>query len=112
MSDDVEVTRGSGNVFADLGFPDAEEHLAKAELALAIKRRIAAKSLTQAQAAKLMNETQPNVSAIVRGRLKAFSLERLMHHLQALGLDVEMTIREASVDRTQGRITVRMAQSA
>jgi predicted XRE-type DNA-binding protein len=104
MSEGVEV--GSGNVFADLGIPNPDEHQIKADLALAIKRRISDKGLTQAQAATLMDETQPNVSAIVRGRLRAFSLERLMHHLNALGFDVEMMIRETPAQQ-RGRMVVR-----
>lgn len=109
MSDDVEITIGSSNVFADLGIPNPDEHRAKAGLALAIKRHIEETGLTQMQAATLMGESQPNVSAIVRGRLRAFSLERLIHHLQALGFDLEMTIKSPPANRQQGNLTVRMA---
>lgn len=112
MSEEVEVTMGSGNVFADLGIPAPEEHRAKAELAFAIKRYIEETGLTQAQAATLMGESQPNVSAIVRGRLRAFSLERLIHHLQALGFDLEVTIKSPAAGCKQGNLTVRMADSA
>ena len=93
--------------FIGLTEPDQDEHWLKADLARTIKERIAAKRLTQAKAAALMGETQPNVSAIVRGRLEAFSLDRLMHHLTALGFDVVVTLKETPPGRRQGRLALR-----
>jgi len=85
----------SGNVFADLGLPNPEEALAKAELAHKIALLIQNKGLTQVQTAKLLGVDQPKVSALLRGRLSGFSLERLMrerftnHRLMAGGRTAE-----------------------
>ena len=90
---DVEV--GSGNVFADLGLPNPEERLAKATLAHRICKIMTARRLTQTKAAVLFGVDQPKVSALVRGQLRGFSAERLFGFLNALGQDVEITIRDA-----------------
>jgi predicted XRE-type DNA-binding protein len=90
----VKIERGSGNVFADLGFPDAEERLAKANLAHRICSIIEASGLTQVQAAKRLGVDQPKVSMLIRGRLKDFSTERLLHFLVLLGRDVVIDIRD------------------
>ncbi len=84
---------GSGNVFADLGFPNAEEMLAKAELAQKISSIIMRRRLTQAQAANVLGVDQPKVSALRRGRLSGFSLERLLRFLILLGRDVEIVVK-------------------
>ena len=74
---EVAVTEGSSNVFADLGLPDSEELLAKAQLASTISDIIKGRHLTQTEAASVLGTTQPKVSNLVRGRLEGFSLERL-----------------------------------
>ena len=83
MTDDKEntITRGSSNVFADLGLPDADDLLAKANLALHIRRAIEARKLTQIQAAKILGLDQPKVSSIINGRLDGYSTDRLMRFL-------------------------------
>jgi predicted XRE-type DNA-binding protein len=86
------TTRSSGNVFADLGLPDADDLLAKANLALHIRRTIEARKLTQAQAAKLLGLDQPKVSSIINGRLEGFSTDRLMRFLNDLGCDVQISV--------------------
>jgi len=86
------TTRSSGNVFADLGLPDADDLLAKANLALHIRRTIAARKLTQAQAAKLLGLDQPKVSSIINGRLEGFSTDRLLRFLNDLGCDVHISV--------------------
>lgn len=93
IEDKYEVS--SGNLFADLGFAAPEEELARAELAHRIATIIEDRGLTQAQAAALMGVNQPKVSALVRGRLEGFSLERLARCLIALGQDVEIIVRPA-----------------
>jgi predicted XRE-type DNA-binding protein len=93
MSDDTQITRSSGNVFADLGLPDADHLLAKADLAIEISRVLEERKLTQAEAAEIMGVDQPKVSALVRGRLEGFSMERLYRFLNALGRDVEIVVR-------------------
>ena len=92
----------SGNVFADLGLPDAPELHAKADLAYEISRTIDQQGLTQAEAAEILGVDQPKVSALVRGRLEGFSLERLYRFLNALGKDVEIVVRPTSVPRSGG----------
>ena len=104
---DIPVTAGSGNVFADIGLPEAEEELTKAQLATHIRQVIKNRRLTQNAAAKLMGIDQPKVSALLNGRLANFSSERLMRLLTALGQDVDITIKSASSKREIGRIRVR-----
>lgn len=94
MRNKADHTIGSGNVFADLGFPNAEEMLAKAELARRITAIIARRRLTQAQAAGVLGVDQPKISALKRGRLSGFSLERLVRFLILLGRDVEIVVKE------------------
>ncbi len=89
------VIRGSGNVFADLRLPDALEKLTKVRLAVAVNEAIEDGHLSQAEAARRLNINQPKVSALVNYRLGGFSVERLMHFLNALGRDVEIVIRKA-----------------
>lgn len=84
---------GSGNVFADLGLPHPEERLAKAELAQKIITAIERRGLTQAEAAKLLEVDQPKISALKRGRLAGFSLDRLVRFLVLLGNDVEIVVK-------------------
>jgi len=106
MSEGPEYTTGSGNVFRDLGFPDADELLVKAELALEISRIIEHRDLTQAQAAELLGVDQPKVSALVRGRLDGFSLERLYRFLNSLGLDIQITLLDKPTFRKKAGVRV------
>ncbi|MCR6658715.1 MAG: helix-turn-helix domain-containing protein [Asticcacaulis sp.] len=94
MTDDIEMTTtaSSGNVFADLGLPDAEDLLAKANLALHIRHAIEVRKLTQVQAAKIMGLDQPKVSSIINGRLEGYSTDRLMRFLNDLGCDVQIHV--------------------
>ena len=91
----------SGNVFADLGLSNPEEALAKAELAHKIAELIRAKGLTQKRAAELLAVDQPKVSALVRGQLAGFSLERLMRFLLLLGQDIRITVQKSSKSRAR-----------
>lgn len=102
----IPVTEGSGNVFADMGLPEAEEELTKAQLASHIRQVIKRQRLTQLAAAAVMGIDQPKVSALLNGRLSNFSSERLMRLLTALGQDVDITVRAKPRDRTHGRIRV------
>lgn len=97
------TTRSSGNVFADLNLPDADDLLAKANLALHIRRTIEARKLTQVQAANLLGIDQPKVSSIINGRLDGFSTERLMRFLNDLGCDVQISV-SAPHPKTRGRV--------
>ena len=90
----LQVVRGTGNVFADLGFADAEERQTKLRLAHAINQILEHKNLTQAAAAALLKVNQPKVSALQRYKLDGFSVERLMTFLTALDRDVEISIKK------------------
>jgi predicted XRE-type DNA-binding protein len=96
----------SGNVFADLGLPNPEEALAKAELAHKITEVVRARKLTQVQTAELLGIDQPKVSALIRGRLSGFSLERLMRFLLMLGQDIKITVQACPRSRSQARVRV------
>jgi predicted XRE-type DNA-binding protein len=100
------ITRGSGNVFADLGYPDAEERQTKLRLAHAINSVIARRRLTQAAAAEKLGVNQPKVSALAHYKLAGFSVERLMTLLTALDQDVEIVIGSKPRSRATGRISV------
>ena len=106
MTEPVEMFVGSGNVFADMGLPDPEELYAKAVLSILIARAIKARGLTQAEAAKLLGTTQPKVSAVMRGRLSGFSMDRLFRFLTALGMNVRVDVQAAEEDEEQGHLLV------
>lgn len=103
---DVQVTPNTGNVLADLGLPDAEDRLARAELARQIAAAIRDRRLTQTAAARLLGTDQPKVSALAAGQLAGFSIERLAHWLTLLGKDVQIVVREKPPERPAGRLTV------
>lgn len=100
------VERGSGNVFADLGLPNPEERRAKSFIAMHITRLIDREHLTQTQAAERVGVSQPDISNILRGRLRGFTLERLISCLNRLDQDVEITIRPKDPHRSQGQVLV------
>lgn len=93
MKRSPEHHESSGNVFADLGLANAPDLQAKADLAWEISRTIDERGLTQVEAAELLGIDQPKISALVRGRLSGFSMERLYRFLNALGKDVEIVVR-------------------
>jgi predicted XRE-type DNA-binding protein len=105
-TDDTAITRGTGNVFADLGYADAEERQTKLRLAVAINEVIARRRLTQAAAAEKLAVNQPKVSALANYKLDGFSVERLMTFLTALDQDVEIVIRKKPRSRAAARISV------
>jgi len=90
---DRRVTRGGGNVFADLGFHDAQDHLAKAELVSELRHIIDRAGWTQAHAAKVMGMAQPDVSRLLRGQFANYSIDRIMRFLRAAGCEVEIVVR-------------------
>ena len=90
---DKSITRGTGNVFADLGLADAGERQTKTRLALALNRIIKDQALKQVDAARLLGVPQPKISALVNYRLDGFSVEKLMEFIVALGRDVEIIVR-------------------
>jgi len=102
----IAVTESSGNVFADMGVANAEEELAKAQLASHIRQAIKRRRMTQVQAAHLMRLDQPKVSALMNGRLEGFSGDRLMRLLTSLGQDVEIIVKAKPRGRERGHIRV------
>jgi predicted XRE-type DNA-binding protein len=105
VADDA-VTRGAGNVFADLGYVDAEERQTKLRLAHVINGVIARRRLNQAAAAEKLGINQRKVSALANYKLDGFSVERLMTFLTALDQDVEIVIRNKPRSRAAGLISV------
>ncbi|MGO9255243.1 MAG: helix-turn-helix domain-containing protein [Bryobacteraceae bacterium] len=100
-----EFTPSSGNVFADLNLPQADDLLAKAELAAKIVAEIQRRRLTQSQAPALLGIDQPKVSALKQGKVSGFSIERLMRLLLVLGRDIEITVKK-SKSRSTARLRV------
>lgn len=111
MSDDTTVHDSSGNIFEDLGLPDAEERLAKAELARVIRRVLKDRGLTQVQAADLLNVKQPDVSDLVRGKLARFSMERLERFLNALDMEVRIQVGPRPANKQRAGVTVQLVPS-
>jgi predicted XRE-type DNA-binding protein len=97
---------GSGNVFADLGYSRPEEAAAKAELARKIAKIIERRRLTQAGAATILEVDQPKISALTRGKLSGFSLDRLVRFLVLLGSDVEIVVKDQPRSRRRARLLV------
>jgi predicted XRE-type DNA-binding protein len=93
------ITLGSGNVFADLGLPNPEQELLKAELTVQIYRIIKQRNLTQTQTGKILGISQPHVSALARNRAGNFTVGRLLAFLTALGQNVEITVKPAHKQR-------------
>ena len=98
---DIKVTPSSGNVFADIGVQEPEEELAKAQLASRIREIVRQRRLTQVAAAGILRIDQPKVSALVRGRLSGFSIERLLRFIRALEYNVEIHL--TPLDPADGR---------
>jgi predicted XRE-type DNA-binding protein len=112
MSDELELTWGSGNVFADLGLEDPDLLLAKADLAIAITNIIRERGLTQTAAASELGVDQARISAIMRGRLDDFSLQRLMAFARLLGQDVRITVTPSADPARPGRMTTQTSNDA
>ncbi len=93
MSNRKRYEVGSGNVFKDIGVPNAEEHLVKAQLVFKIETIMKKRSLKQVEAAELLGVRQPDVSKMLRGEFRQFSVERLLRFLVALDQDVEIVVK-------------------
>ena len=96
----------SGNVFADLNLPHADDLLAKAELAAKIIAETQRRHLTQNQAAAILGIDQPKISALKQGKLSGFSIERLMRFLLLLGRDIEITVKDKPQSRGAAKLRV------
>jgi predicted XRE-type DNA-binding protein len=95
---------GSGNIFADLGLPNSEEHQLKAALVVQLSRLIKARKLSQIDASKLLDIKQPDLSKILRGHYRGYSVARLMRMLTAFDQDVEIRTRPHRKAGEAGRI--------
>jgi len=93
MSRKQSYAIGSGNVFKDIGVPNAEEHLVKAQLVFKIDTILKKRGLKQVEAAELFGVRQPDVSKLLRGEFRQFSVERLLRFLVALDHDVEIVVK-------------------
>lgn len=105
----IEAHEGSGNVFADLGLPDAEQRLLKANIVSELHRLIKERSLTQVKAAKLVGIHQPDLSLLLRGDFDDYSAERLMKMLTVFEQDIEITMRPNRKAGKPGRIIFKTA---
>ena len=101
----VKVDVGSGNIFADLGLPDANTHFLKAQIVSEIYRLTNERKLTQVQAGKRMGITQPEVSRMFKGQFREYSVDRLMGFLTGFDRDVEIVVRPHKKGGKAGRIT-------
>ena len=106
MTENDAITASTGNVFEDLGLPDADDRLAKVELARQVGAIIRARGLSQKAAGQVLGIDQPKVSALLAGQLAGFSLERLTRFLTLLGRDVQIVVRETSPSSSTGRLSV------
>ena len=105
----IKVELGSDNIFADLGLPDAETHLLKAQIVSEIYRLTNRRKLTQIQAGKLMGISQPEVSRLFKGNFREYSVDRLMGFLTVFDRDIEIVVRPHKKAGKGGRITFRPA---
>ncbi len=94
-SHETEIRRGSENIFADLGFPDPQTHLLKAQLVARVQDIMKARGLNQSEAARAMGVTQPDVSRMLKGLFRDISVERIMRMLTRLGCSVEIRVKPA-----------------
>jgi predicted XRE-type DNA-binding protein len=106
MKKKIRFYRGSDNVFADIGLPNAEEHLVKAQLVFKIDGLLKKRGLKQIDAARLFDIKQPDVSKMLRGEFRQFSVERLMRFLVALGQDVEIVVKPHRGSRASAQLRV------
>ena len=109
MTRKVKVEMSSGNIFADLGLPDAEAHFLKAQIVSEIYRLTHERKLTQSQAGERMGISQPEVSRLFKGNFREYSVDRLMGFLTAFDRDIEIVVRPHKKAGKGGRITFRAA---
>jgi len=112
MTRKPKIEAGSGNIFADLGLPDAGPHFLKAQIVSEIYRLATARKLTQAQVGKRLGISQPEVSRMFKGHFREYSIERLMEFLTSFDRDVEIVVRPHKKSGKGGRITFRNGQEA
>ncbi|MBS0534312.1 MAG: XRE family transcriptional regulator [Proteobacteria bacterium] len=99
MPKPTKTTRSTGNVFADIGLPNADEHLLKADVVIKLAKMIESLELSQSEAAKIIGIAQPDLSKLLRGQFRGFSLDRLLQAFMALGSDVEIRVKKPVTTR-------------
>jgi predicted XRE-type DNA-binding protein len=97
--ENIRIVSSTGNVFEDLGFKDAKQRLAKAELASRINDIIEKRQLQQVEAGKILGINQPKVSLLISGKIEGFSIERLFAFLTKLDQDIKIVIKEKPKSR-------------
>jgi len=107
----ILATRSSGNVFADLGLPKADELLVKAELIVALAAAIKAERLTQMAAAKRLGLPQPKVSRLLRGRTEGFSIDKILTLLRRMKRDIDIQVKLAPRKATTGHVRVNVVSA-
>ena len=105
----IPIEEGSGNVYTDLGYPDSDTMLVKAQLAAKIAEIVQRRALSQTQTAEILGLTQPKVSALLKGRFRGISEHRLLECLTRLGRDVRIVIKPTRRSRSNGRLTLSVA---
>lgn len=104
-----KITKGSGNVYADLGLADADEMLVKAQLAAKISEIIKVRKLTQTRASALLGMSQPKLSNMLRGHFRGISETKMLECLTLLGRDVQIVVTPVSRSRKTGHMSVLFA---
>jgi predicted XRE-type DNA-binding protein len=102
----IEIEKGSGNVYTDLGIPDAGEMLVKAQLAMKIGEIIKSRGWTQQEAADVLGMTQPKLSKMLRGQFRGISEAKMLECLARLGRDVQIVVGPARHSDEAGRVEV------
>ena len=105
----IEIEEGNGNVYADLGLPDAGELLIKARLAVRIGELMKTRRLTQQAAADVLGISQPKLSGLLRGQFRGISEAKMLECLNRLGQDVQIVVRKAPRSHSVGQTTVTFA---
>jgi predicted XRE-type DNA-binding protein len=106
MNQNAGFEEGSRNIFVDLELPDADDMLLKAQMLVVLQRLIRAEKLTQVSAAKRLGISQPDLSHLLRGRLRGYSIERLMRMLTSFGQDVEIVIKPRAEQTRPAKICI------
>lgn len=98
MNAPLKITKGSGNVFRDLGFPESEAQnlLLRTDLMIKIEQLIKKSGLIQSEAAKMLGITQPRINDLLKGRIEKFSLDALVNMVARAGMEVKMTVKKSS----------------
>jgi predicted XRE-type DNA-binding protein len=105
MTRKSRIVKAAENIFADLGRPDADTHFLKAQIVSEIYRLISQRKLTQTKAGELMGISQPEVSRMLKGNFREYSIDRLMGFLTAFDRDVEIVVHPRRKAGRSGRIT-------